>query len=142
MTRAEYEKALELIRDNRDNVIEIAIGLNRMVTDDSGKLEKPVAKRPEKKKTDKKGDPGKLKEPGQQDPDTKKESGQQDSDINKESGQQDKKTWKPKRCEVCGEVFQPKNNRQMRCDKCKTLTVEQDTKNTAAELAAMSEKRK
>ena len=108
MTRAEYEKALELIRDNRDNVIEIAIGLNRMVIDDTGKLEKPDEKPPKKKTKTKEEDTGKLKP-----------------------------AWKPKRCEVCGEVFQPKNNRQMRCDNCKNLTVEQEIKHTAAELAAM-----
>lgn len=108
MTRAEYEKALELIRDNRDNVIEIAIGLNKMVKDDGGKSEKP-AEKPSKAVTEaKKEDTGKTKP-----------------------------KYKPKKCSVCAETFQPKNNRQMKCDKCKNMTVEQDTKNTAAELAAM-----
>lgn len=114
MTRAEYEKALELIRDNRDNVIEIAIGLNKMVTDDGGKAEEP----------------------------TKTEAKAEVKESQAEVKSKSKPKYKPKKCISCGEVFQPKTNRQMRCDKCKTLTVEQDIKNTAAELAAMSESRK
>ena len=64
----------------------------------------------------------------------------------KKTGQQDKpkktKTWKPKKCIVCGETFQPRSNRQMKCDSCLTYDaiddVAQDTKRTAEELAAMA----
>ena len=112
MTRAEYGKVLELIRDNRDNVIEIAIGLNKMVTDEAGKPEKNKAKPPEEKKpkAEKKG--------------------------------KTKPTYKPKKCIVCGETFQPKNNRQMKCEGCleydAIADVNQEIKDTAAELAAMA----
>ena len=46
--------------------------------------------------------------------------------------------WKPKKCEICGEIFQPETNRQMRCEKCRKITPEQDVKHTAAELASMA----
>ena len=108
MTGKEFKKAITLLRDC-ENKIEFIVQLYDLV--DREEEEKKPEKKPER----------------QQETAPKKEAGQQN---------EHKRVWKPKKCETCGKTFQPRNNRQMRCDECGTMTVEQDIKNTAAELAA------
>ena len=113
MKASEFKKAITLLRDC-ENKIDFIVHLYDLV-DESGKLEaeeNATAEEAAIKKTGAKSEPKPDKAAA-------------------------KKNWKPKKCIICGETFQPKNNRQMKCEKCKNLTVEEDVKNTAAELASM-----
>ena len=108
MTGKEFKKAITLLRDC-ENRIDFIVKLYDLVDQDDPeeKAEAAAAKKPET--------------------------------AHSTPGQQPIKKYKPKICEICHRSFTPKNNRQTKCDSCKseTLTVEQDMKNTAAELAAM-----
>ena len=128
MKPSEFKKAITLLRDC-ENETDFIVHLYDLVEPEAAV--EPV-KEPEKveKKT-----PEKKKAPAAATKETEKATGQQDKPKKP-------KVWKPKKCIVCGKTFQPKNNRQMKCNYCLNFKdihdVVKDTKETAAELAAMA----
>jgi tRNA(Ile2) C34 agmatinyltransferase TiaS len=135
MKPSEFKKAITLLRDC-ENKIDFIVHLYEMVDEapeqketDTAAVEKP--KKAAEKKTGKAAGPKAEKVEEKKDG---KAAGSKDVKVDKSEVNGLK--WKKKKCEVCGKIFQPKNNRDMRCEVCKKMTVEDDIKNTAAELAA------
>lgn len=135
MKPSEFKKAITLLRDC-ENKIDFIVHLYEMVDEapeqketDTAAVEKP--KKTVEKKTGKAAGPKAEKVEEKKDG---KAAGSKDVKVDKSEVNGLK--WKKKKCEVCGRIFQPKNNRDMRCEVCKKMTVEDDIKNTAAELAA------
>lgn len=135
MKPSEFKKAITLLRDC-ENKIDFIVHLYEMVDEapeqketDTAAVEKP--KKAVEKKTGKAAGPKAEKVEEKKDG---KAAGSKDAKVDKSEVNGLK--WKKKKCEVCGKTFQPKNNRDMRCEACKKMTVEDDIKNTAAELAA------
>lgn len=119
MKPSEFKKAITLLRDC-ENKIDFIVHLYEMVDEAPEQKETDTAAVEKPKKAVEKKD-GKA-------------AGSKDVKVDKSEVNGLK--WKKKKCEVCGKIFQPKNNRDMRCEVCKKMTVEDDIKNTAAELAA------
>jgi len=119
MKPSEFKKAITLLRDC-ENKIDFIVHLYEMVDEDPEQKETATAAVEKPKKAVEKK--------------TGKAAGSKDVKVDKSEVNGLK--WKKKKCEVCGKIFQPKNNRDMRCEVCKKMTVEDDIKNTAAELAA------
>ena len=119
MKPSEFKKVITLLRDC-ENKIDFIVNLYEMVDETQEQKETATAAGPKAEKTEEKKD-GKA-------------AGSKDVKVDKSEVNGLK--WKKKKCEVCGKIFQPKNNRDMRCEACKNMTVEDDIKNTAAELAA------
>ena len=119
MKPSEFKKAITLLRDC-ENKIDFIVHLYEMVDEAPEQKEtgKAAVEKPKKAVEKKDG----------------KAAGSKDAKVDKSEVNGLK--WKKKKCEVCGKIFQPKNNRDMRCEACKNMTVEDDIKNTAAELAA------
>ena len=119
MKPSEFKKAITLLRDC-ENKIDFIVHLYEMVDEAPEQKETDTAAVEKTKKAVEKK--------------TGKAAGSKDVKVDKSEVNGLK--WKKKKCEVCGKIFQPKNNRDMRCEACKNMTVEDDIKNTAAELAA------
>lgn len=130
MKPSEFKRAITLLRDC-ENKIDFIVHLYEMVDEapeqketDTAAVEKP--KKAEEKKDGRAAGSKAVKAAAVKETKTEK------IDKSEVNGLK----WKKKKCEVCGKFFQPKNNRDMRCEACKNMTVEDDIKNTAAELAA------
>ena len=137
MKPSEFKRAITLLRDC-ENKIDFIVRLYEMVDEDPERKETATAavKKPKKaveKKTGKAAGPKAEKAEEKKDD---KAAGSKDVKVDKSEVNGLK--WKKKKCEVCGKFFQPKSNRDMRCETCKNMTVEDDIKNTAAELTAMT----
>lgn len=135
MKPSEFKKAITLLRDC-ENKIDFIVHLYEMVDEAPEQKETATAavekpKKAAEKKTGKAAGPKAEKVEEKKDG---KAAGSKDVKVDKSEVNGLK--WKKKKCEVCGKIFQPKNNRDMRCEVCKKMTVEDDIKNTAAELAA------
>lgn len=142
MKPSEFKKVITLLRDCENKIdfivhlydlvdqtepLEEESGAVAKIEDDQTMAEKKSGKSIHTKESDKAA--------------VKEEDNRKKATEKKVTGQQsdNKPKWKPKKCEVCGEIFQPKNNRQTRCEKCKRMTVEEDIKHTASELASIAQ---
>lgn len=135
MKPSEFKKVITLLRDC-ENKIDFIVHLYEMV-DEAPEQKRPAQAAVEKPKKAAEKKTGKAAGPKAEKVEEKKDgkaAGSKDAKVDKSEVNGLK--WKKKKCEVCGKIFQPKNNRDMRCEVCKKMTVEDDIKNTAAELAA------
>lgn len=135
MKPSEFKKAITLLRDC-ENKIDFIVHLYEMVDEDTEQKETTTAavEKPKKAVEKKTGKAAGPKAEKAEEKKSAKAAGSKDVKVDKSEVNGLK--WKKKKCEVCGKIFQPKNNRDMRCKACKKMTVEDDIKNTAAELAA------